>query len=405
MTNSASPEPVTELTGIQLPKRNIEGKQSGGQGFFCLWHGLTFSRFCELMAQRPPLHWKWSLKLASIAASSVINSIDATIENLRFGRAIEKTQITEPPVFILGHWRSGTTLLHNLMSLDPQFTFPTMYEVLFPTHFLTTEKLVTRLTGWLVPKTRPMDNMPAGWDIPQEDELALLLLCGHSGYQMLAFPGQPEKFVPLFDPDNLDERQRAELKRALLFFMKKLTYKHRRAALLKSPTHTFRVPMLLDMFPNAKFVYIHRNPYEVYRSTLHLRRAVITDNSLAPHDFQGYEEEAFQLYENCLRKYEATKSLIPAGQLHELSFDALEADPYGELKQVYQALNLGGWENVEPAIKAQLPELARYRKNSFSMDETSKRRIYERLHWMFERYGYGSGLPEAPTSRPLSAVG
>lgn len=351
------------------------------------------------------MHWKWSLKIGSIAASSVINSIEAAIENLRFGRAVEKTQITEPPVFILGHWRSGTTLLHNLMALDPQFTYPTMYEVLFPSHFLTTEKLVTRLTGWLVPKTRPMDNMPAAWDMPQEDELALLLLCGHSGYQMLAFPGQPSKYVPLYNPDNLTEQQRAELKAALLFFMKKLTYKQRRAVLLKSPTHTCRVPMLLEMFPNAKFVYIHRNPYEVYRSTLHLRRSVITDNSLAPHDFQGYEEEAFTVYEQCVRKYEATKYLIPAGQLHELSFDALEADPYGELKQVYEALNLAGWDNVEPAIKAQLPELAGYRKNSFSMDETSMRRIYERLSWAFDAYGYDSGLPEATSPRRPSAVG
>lgn len=357
-----------------------------------------------MMAQRPPMHWKWSLKIASIAAASVSNSIQATIEHLRFSRAIEQTQITEPPVFILGHWRSGTTLLHNLMSLDPQFTFPNMYEVLFPTHFLTTEKLLTRLTGWLVPKTRPMDNMPAAWDMPQEDELALLLLCGHSGYQMLAFPSQPEKFVPLFDADNLSAQQRAELKASLLFFMKKLTYKQKRAVLLKSPTHTFRVPLLLEMSPNAKFVYIHRNPYEVYRSTLHLRRAVITDNSLAPFNFQGYEEEAFQLYESCIRKYESTKQLIPAGQLHELSFDALESDPYGELKQIYRTLNLSGWEGVEPAIKAQLPELASYRKNSFSMDETSKRRIYERLRWMFDLYGYDSGLPETKP-RQLSAVG
>jgi hypothetical protein len=387
-----------------LPKRNVEGKQSGGQGFFCIWHGLTFRRFRQLMAERPPMHWKWSLKIASIAVASVINSIEAAIENLRFGRAIERTPITEPPVFILGHWRSGTTLLHNLMALDPQFTYPNMYEVLFPSHFLTTEKLVTWMTGWLVPKTRPMDNMPAAWNMPQEDELALLLLCGHSGYQMLAFPGLPSKFVPLFDPDNLTGPQREELKAALLFFMKKLTYKQRRAVLLKSPTHTFRVPMLLEMFPNAKFVYIHRHPYEVYRSTLHLRRAVITDNSLAPFNFHGYEEEAFQLYESCLRKYEATKHLIPAGQLHELGFDALEADPYGELKQIYEALNLAGWETVEPAIKAQLPELARYRKNSFSMDETSMRRIDERLHWAFDLYGYDSGLPEAQPRR-LSAVG
>jgi len=405
VTSAASSRSETEHAGIQLPQRNVEGKQSGGQGFFCVWHGLTFGRFLQFMAQRPRLHWQWSLKLASIAAGSVINSAEALIENLRFGRAIANTEITQPPVFILGHWRSGTTLLHNLMSLDPQFASPNMYQVLFPSHFLTTEKIVTRLTNWLVPKTRPMDNMPAAWSMPQEDELALMLLCGHSGYMMMAFQGDRSKYGHLFDVNDMSPQAQAEWKAALLFFIKKMTYKSRRAILLKSPTHTYRVSTLMEMFPNAKFVYIHRNPYEVYRSTLHLRRAVFTDNGLAPPNFEGYEADMAVTYEHCIRTYEQTKNLIPAGQLHEVRFEALEADPYGEMRNIYEGLNLSNWDTVAPAIRAQLPELARYRKNTFSMDEASKRRIYERLRWIFELYGYPSELPDEVPRTQLSAAG
>ncbi len=244
MTHSAAPETIN-ASGIQLPKRHVEGKPSGGQGLFSLWHGLTFPQFIRFLRQGPRLDWTYSLKTASVGVTSVINSIEAAIEHLRFGRAIERTQITKPPVFILGHWRSGTTLLHNLMSLDPQFVCPNMYEVLFPTHFLTTEKLVTSLTHWVVPKTRPMDNMPAAWSMPQEDELALLLLCGHSGYMMLAHQGDRSKYGSLFDYNDLSPQAQAEWKAALLYFLKKLTYKSGRAMLLKSPTHTYRVPVLL----------------------------------------------------------------------------------------------------------------------------------------------------------------
>lgn len=388
-----------EFAGIKLPERKIEGHQSGGQGFFCVWHGLTFGRFLKLMAERPPLHWKWSLKLASIGAASVVNSLESAVEHLRFGRAIAETQIVEPPVFILGHWRSGTTLLHNLMSLDPQFVYPNMYEVLFPTHFLTTENLVTRLTNSLVPKTRPMDNMPAAWSMTQEDELALLLLSGHSCYRMMAFQGDRTKYGAYFDVNDMPLNEQAEWKRDLLYFMKKLTFKHRRAILLKSPGHTFRVATLISMFPRAKFIYIHRNPYEVYRSSLHLRRTVYTDNSLSVPNFEGYEEDTLKTYENCIRTYERTKHLIPPGQLHELRFSDLEADPLGEMRRVYEAIHLSGWEQVEPAIRAQLPDHQQYRKNSFSMDDAAKRRLYERLGWMFELYGYPSDLDEPAMHR------
>lgn len=386
-----------EFAGIKLPDRQVAGNQSGGQGFFCVWHGLTFGRFLRLMAERPPLHWKWSLKLASIGAASVVNSLESAVEQLRFGRAIAETQITEPPVFILGHWRSGTTLLHNLMSLDPQFVYPNMYEVLFPTHFLTTEKFVTRLTNSLVPKTRPMDNMPAAWNMTQEDELALLLLSGHSCYRMMAFQGDRAKYEAYFDVNDMPPNEQSEWKADLLYFMKKLTYKHRRAILLKSPGHTFRVATLVEMFPHAKFVYIHRNPYEVYRSSLHLRRAVYTDNSLSVPNFEGYEEDTLSTYESCIRTYERTKQLIPPGQLHELRFSDLEADPLGEMRRVYDAIHLSGWDRVEPAIRAQLPDHQQYRKNSFSMDDATKRRLHERLGWMFELYGYPSGLDDSVT--------
>ena len=88
------------------------------------------------------------------------------------GRRIAQQPIKDAPIFIIGHWRSGTTLLHELMSLDERFTFPTTYECFVPNHFL----ISAWFDAWLkclLPKQRPMDNMALGWDRPQEDEFAL----------------------------------------------------------------------------------------------------------------------------------------------------------------------------------------------------------------------------------------
>ncbi|MDQ3566024.1 MAG: sulfotransferase [Pseudomonadota bacterium] len=61
-----------------------------------------------------------------------------------------------PPLFILGHWRSGTTLLHNLLTRDTgQFAYANTYQAVNPRTFLSTEAVNTKLFGFLVPKTQP----------------------------------------------------------------------------------------------------------------------------------------------------------------------------------------------------------------------------------------------------------
>ena len=72
-------------------------------------------------------------------AGSASNSVNARIEWARFGRQIEAARVGAP-LFILGHFRSGTTHLHNLLALDPQFGAPTLFQVFNPHTFLGTER-------------------------------------------------------------------------------------------------------------------------------------------------------------------------------------------------------------------------------------------------------------------------
>jgi hypothetical protein len=375
------------------------------QGPFCVWHGLTFGRWLNLLAQRPRIDRAHVLRAASITAVSLVNSLQAAAESLLFGQ-LKQVEISQHPIFILGHWRSGTTLLHNLLTLDPQFAYPNLYQVLFSGHFLTTERVVARLTAHLIPKTRLIDDMPAGWNMTQEDEIALLLTTGLSPYLMTVFQGDRSRYGRYFSLSDVSPSELEFWKRSFLLFLKKLTYRYQgRQIVLKSPSHTYRIPILLEMFPQAKFVYIYRNPYAVFNSTLHLRRTMFTENGLAMPNFDGLEEDSFVTYEDCVRTYERTKSLIPPGQLHEVSFEQLEADPLGQMRALYEAWHQDGWSGLEPKLTQKLPELARHRKNKFSMDDALRRRIYRRLRWMFELYGYPSGLPEHAASRPLSAAG
>jgi omega-hydroxy-beta-dihydromenaquinone-9 sulfotransferase len=385
-SGSAESDKPSQLTGVS-------------QGVICMWHGLGVSGALRMLRHRPAAAWWHAARWATIAPVSLLNSIHNAAESLLYGRRIARTRIEHPPVFILGHWRSGTTLFHNLMTLDPGVTCPNLYHCMNPGHFLLTERYIAPLTEWVLPRTRPMDNIPTSWQMPQEDEIALAIDCGISPYLMLALHMRPEVYGRYFDPREMSVDERSRWKTSLLRLMKKLTIRNNLPIVMKSPSHTFRIPILLEMFPDARFVYLYRDPYAVHKSTLHLRNTTFVDNALGRPNLEGNEEEMLHFYEKCIRTYEDTKSLVPKGHLHEVRFEELEVDPLGELAQTYKALDLPGWSALEPRIRARLPEHSAYRKNAFRMDRETMERVYSRLKWVFELYGYSSRLEQLETGR------
>ena len=66
----------------------------------------------------------------------------------------------EAPLFILGHYRSGTTHLHNLLALDPQFAAPTFFQALNPHTFLSTERFVAPVADRLIARRRTRTRWP-----------------------------------------------------------------------------------------------------------------------------------------------------------------------------------------------------------------------------------------------------
>ncbi len=351
-----------------------------------------------MLRYKPKFTLPYAFRLLSISLLSVMTSLLNLPASVVYGRRVARTRIAHPPIFILGHWRSGTTLLHNLMTLDPETTYADLYRCLFPGHFLLTERLVPKLTEVLLPKSRPMDNMAATWHTPQEDEIALLLDCGLSPYLCMAFHMRQDIYGRFYDPRDMTPKERAAWKASLLRFIRKLTLRKNRPVVLKSPNHTYRITTLLEMFPEAKFVYIYRDPFAVYPSTLHARNTMFVENALFPFDPEGNEEEMVLMYEKCIRAYEATKSQIPSGNLCELCFEDLEVNPVEEVAKVYQTLGLKGWSTVEPLIRAEASKWTAYTKNSFPMDRATRQKIYERIQWIFDLYGYPGPREEPEVS-------
>ena len=370
-----------------MSKPENKAKRSS-QGQLILFDGMKLSTMFKFFQHKPSLHWKRAPRIITLPFFCAYNSVMGSVENLIWGRRIRETAITHPPIFILGYWRSGTTLLHNLMTIDPRHTYPSLYQTVFPWHFLTTQKVATSLTSWMVPKSRPMDNVAVSWDAPQEDDVALCAMCLVSPYMLLARPFDTESWTQSFRIEDLPDSERQAWEHSITLLMKKITVQHDKPIVLKSPAHTYRVQALTRLFPNAKFVYIQRNPYDVFNSSMHLRHAMIEENTLGKAVHPNIENSVIDTYLQAYHSYEENKHRIAPGNLCEVKYEELAADPMGELEKIYTALNLGGFDEVKARLEPQLDEHRRYQKNRFAPDSHWQKEVYERCREMYDRFDY-----------------
>ena len=356
-----------------------------------MWQGSDCSAWLRLLSRnRFAVHLAYLHIAVIVTFVSFCNTVLRVLQDFWFGPRIHQTPISQAPIFIVGHWRTGTTLLHELLILDKRHNCPNTYQCLAPNHFLLTEALFTRLFWFLVPEKRPMDNMTMGWDRPQEDEFALCMLGQPSPYLTIAFPNHPPQ-----DQDALDLRmspiRRRRWMTAFCGFLSQLTYKDPRRLVLKSPTHSCRIPDLLAMFPEARFVHIVRDPYAVYPSTVNLWKSLYEKHGLQKPNFKGLEEHVLDTYVRLYERIEEGKKLIPNAQFVELRDEDLIEDPEREMERVYGQLGLDGFEDVRQPLRRYLAENAGYKTNRFRpLDPEVRAEITRRWKDVIERYGYGA---------------
>ncbi len=351
------------------------------------WHGMTFLVWLKLLARHRFRISSSRIFLAlSVALTSVINSVLRLIQEIVFCPVISRAQIDKSPVFIIGHWRSGTTLLHELMVLDEQFTFASTYQCMAPGHFLLTGGVASKL-GFLLPKKRPMDEMAAGWKRPQEDEFALLNLGQPSPYRAIAFPNETQKTETL-SLDGLTKEQRRGWKHALLGFLRRVSIQNKKQIIVKSPTHTARIKTLLEIFPEAKFVLIVRHPEQVFGSTVKLWRALDRSQSLQISDDGGWDEKVLSDFEVLFSAFERDRDLIPEGHFFQTRYEDLISDPLGEMEALYRRLDLGDFSKIRSKIEGYFTDRTEYRVDTYDLTPAQRQQIKRRWARFMGKYGY-----------------
>ena len=313
-------------------------------------------------------------------------------QTVAYSGRIAREQLHPEPLFLLGFWRSGTTLLHNLLSMDSRWGFVNTYQAAMPDVFLAGQNRVRRMIEKSLPPNRGVDNIPVDFAMPQEEEIAIMCTSGLSPYAFLHFPRTAEKALDyLFVEERLDDRQQAEWKGEFTRLLKAASYyMGGKPLLLKSPSNTSRIPALLDLFPNARFVYIQRDPYDTVRSYLHLIRLMNDWHALQRVDFDDLLQKQLQVYRDMAEAYLRQKELIPAGRLVEIRYEDLEQDKVEQIRGIYDKLGLEGYADFEPRLTEYVASIDGFQKNPSHVSDRIIRAVNEYVPFLVTEYGYPS---------------
>lgn len=324
------------------------------------------------------------------------------LERILYRKRFASVTLPRDPVFILGYYRSGTTHLQEVMLRDEQFGYLNFFQCYFSAAFNLTEKWFKRPFQWIMGSPvidyhHPAHNIPFDFDMPGEEDVCMVA----SAFRFASNWGQlyPKRFREIFGRTVFFENCPAAVKdvfrRELLDLYRRLTLAwNGRPLLLKSPPHTARIKFILEMFPNAKFLFIRRNPHLVFKSNRKLWK------TFKIHQLQDFseaeaDEEIFWSFDKILDAYEDQKKLLRPNQLVEISYEAFMDDPMGHMKKIYADLEIPGYTNAEPRFREYLARKHGQNIDRYAYTEAELRLVESRWAKWFKLWGYG---------RPVSKV-
>ena len=345
-----------------------------------------------LWENRKKLSRKEAPKIAQVLFMSLVLAPIAALENLFHARKIANTVIEKPPIFILGHWRSGTTYLTSIMTKDSSKSyFKAEQTFSFPV-FLTLGHALRSVYNKVLPNKRPMDNMKFGTEEPQEESFALATMIEETTVHMMSFPSNARFYAKCAFYSELPENKRKKVRKNYMKILKKLTYyMNGKQLILKSPENTARVDMLLELFPDAKFIHIYRNPYKVFPSTVGMFRKLFPIFSLediSQHSDDLVDSVVLDIYEKLYTQYLKDKTLIPEGNLIEIKYEDFVQDPMMYMERIYGELGIEGFEEQKQNFESYISAQSGYRTNNYKIDVINKNKLNKRLFFLFKKFGY-----------------
>ncbi len=335
-------------------------------------------------------------KISTFFGKLILQEPFRILEEVNHSKAISNHELQKDPIFIIGHWRSGTSFLQYLLGKDPQFGYLTKFQAVFPDVFLHSESFLKTLLN-RIPETinlvRDAQNMSVNLELdsPSEIEIALTTMISqtslHWGH---IFPQDAwyyfNKYLFL---ETADENEIQQWKRDYTYLINKISLKNNgKQLLVKSPGNSCRMERLLEMYPNARFIFIHRNPYDLFYSSKKLWNTLLDNLALQDFSKRQMEETIIEVYAKFMSSYLEQRSQVPDQQLVEIRFDHFIDEPVAVLDTVYQKLALPGFKQARPHVQKFLSNKTEGESSSYEYEKHIINKLNTNWKFAFEEWNY-----------------
>lgn len=363
---------------------------SAGRDRPITWRQIHTASWLRLLARNrfdvDPSH---RLEAVSCTLQNIVSTLLGGLQNLLFSGTLARTRLLDDPFFVVGHWRSGTTWLFDLLASDGRWAYPTHTDCHYAQHVLLSGRLVEAIGARAGVVARALDKVPLGPNTPAEDEFALMVLGQPSMYHEFVFPNRPPPYPQYLELAHLSPAALRDWEQTFHRFLRILTLRHRKPLLVKSPTHTARLSVLARMFPRARFLYIVRNPFDVVPSMMKVLRHMYQYFGLQTPTFAGLEDHVLDIYRRLFDSLARGRDEVAPERFHELRYEDLVTDPMGQIETAYERLALGGFAEARPRIAAYVESVrGNAPPHRAPLPDGLAERIQRTCAPTFERYGY-----------------
>ncbi len=329
------------------------------------------------------------LKISLTLVVLMIATIFHWIDKLYFKFRLSGFRFVKPPLFILGHWRSGTTLLHNLLAHDPDSGYVTTYQAVFPNN-LRSHWLFGTFMKIFMPAERPGDQLKLDTNFPQEDEYALSNMTHMSYYHSFYFP---RHYLSYYNDyvrfRNIPEKQLIQWKYLYrrMVSIAMLNTKGQRA-ILKNPANTGRIDKLLEIWPDAQFVFIIRNPIIVYLSSKKFFSQLYPTLELEHITKSEIKHMVLDIYTELMTDYLELKKRIPQENLLEIRYEDLKKSPLQVLELIHKKFGFEDFNTVSPAYEGYLNSQKKHKMHRYKIEKNELEQVALRLGFAMKYWGY-----------------
>lgn len=354
--------------------------------------------FTRILKEEGAVETKRLSKLIAIYLKFLPSGIMGKLEDVWYRKKVEQFEHPYPPLYLLGHWRSGTTFLHMMLGQDPDLTFHSKFASFFPDSFLLTQKTTKPLanrflnTFGAINAWRDGISMDMSMDSPSEIEVGMINQARRETFHWgHVFPKSWQNYFDryLFQR-GMTQEEMAEWQASVRYLNRKVNFNApEKRLMVKNPGDTARVKSILDIYPNAKFVFLHRDPYDVFYSNKKLWRNLLGHVSLQSMNEDELDEAILYIYEHMHRAYFEQRELIPEGNLVEISHRELSEQPVETLEYLYDAINLPGFSKVRPHFEREAQKRGQSKPSrGYDYRSIDVKRINKRWSFAFREWGY-----------------